>query len=80
MPRAASPAAIPVDIDPQDAQRLTAGMPVVVEPDDTQRGGSIGELVLLKPNEVAIRRTDPKVGTVVVHFPRVGYDLRPARA
>jgi glutathione S-transferase len=74
--RAASPAPVAVDIDPQDAQPLVAGTQVAVEPDDTQRGGSVGELVMLKPNEVAIRRTDPRVGEVVVHFPRLGYRVR----
>ena len=76
--RAASPVKIAVDIDAHDAQRFTAGTQVVVEPDDTQRGGSVGELVVLQPNEVAIRRTDPQVGTVVVHFPRLGYRVRAA--
>jgi hypothetical protein len=34
--------------------------------------------VRLQPNEVAIRHTGPRVGTVVVHFPRLGYRVRPA--
>ena len=76
--RAASPAPVAVEIDAHDAQRLAAGTQVVVEPDDTQRGGSVGELVRLQPNEVAIRHTGPRVGTVVVHFPRLGYRVRPA--
>lgn len=67
-----------VDVDPRDAQGLAAGATVVVEPDDTQRGGSTGELVILRPNEVAIRRSDARVGTVLVHFPRLGYRVRPA--
>jgi glutathione S-transferase len=67
-----------VAIDPNDAQALAAGTTVVVEPDDTVRGGSVGELAVLAPNEVAIRRTDPRVGTVLVHFPRLGYRVRPA--
>jgi glutathione S-transferase len=67
---------VEIDVDAHDAQPLTAGTVVEIEPDDTQRGGSIGELVRLKPNEVAIRRTDERVGTVVVHFPRLGYRVR----
>lgn len=66
-----------VDVDPRDAQGLKAGMQVEIAPDDTQRGGSRGELVIARPNELAIRRTDPKVGTVVVHFPRLGYGVTP---
>jgi glutathione S-transferase len=65
-----------VDVDPRDAQGLAAGCTVEVEPDDTQRGGSTGELVILRPNEVAIRRSDERVGTVIVHFPRFGYRVR----
>lgn len=67
-----------VDVDPRDAQGLRAGMQVAIAPDDTQRGGSCGELVIARPNELAIRRSDPKVGTVVVHFPRLGYRVTPA--
>ncbi len=67
---------IEIDVDRHDAQALAAGTVVEVEPDDTQRGGSTGELVKLKPNLVAIRRSDPRVGTVVVHFPRLGYRVR----
>jgi glutathione S-transferase len=66
-----------VDVDPRDAQGLKAGMVVEIAPDDTQRGGSRGELVIARPNELAIRRNDPKVGTVVVHFPRLGYRVTP---
>lgn len=66
-----------VDVDPRDAQGLPAGITVEVQPDDTQRGGSTGELVILRPNEVAIRRSDERVGTVIVHFPRLGYRVRP---
>jgi hypothetical protein len=33
----------------------------------------VGELVSLSVEQVAIRRYDPQVGEVVVHFPRAGY-------
>ena len=36
-----------------------------------------GDLVLIDRDEIAVRRTDALVGEVVVHFPRLGYDLRP---
>lgn len=76
---AAREASVPwsVDVDPRDAQGLRAGITVEIEPDDTQRGGSIGELVILRANEVAIRRSDDRVGTVLVHFPRLGYRVKP---
>ena len=66
-----------VDVDPNDAQGLRAGMLVDVEPDDTRRGGSRGELVIAQPDRIAIRRSEPRVGTVVVHFPRLGYRVVP---
>jgi hypothetical protein len=34
-----------------------------------------GELVHCSPDEIAVRRTDPRAGTVVVHFPRFGYQV-----
>jgi glutathione S-transferase len=34
-----------------------------------------GELVHCSPEEIAVRRTDPRAGTVVVHFPRFGYQI-----
>jgi glutathione S-transferase len=62
-----------LDVDPRDSSGLGAGDLVCVEPDDTRRGGSVGELAILRADEVAIRRHDPRVGTVLVHFPRLGY-------
>ena len=35
-----------------------------------------GELVIASANEWAIRRTDERAGTVVVHFPHLGYQLK----
>jgi glutathione S-transferase len=34
-----------------------------------------GELVNCSADEIAVRRTDPRAGTVVVHFPRFGYQM-----
>jgi glutathione S-transferase len=55
------------------------GVRVRVRPDDYGRDGVEGELVHLGLDEIAVRRHDPQVGAVVVHFPRLGYDLRPVR-
>lgn len=60
-------------VDPQDAQGLQAGMLVEVMPDDTRRGAVRGTVAAAGPNEIAIRRSHPKCGDVVVHFPRLGY-------
>lgn len=35
-----------------------------------------GELVGLSHEQISLRRTDPRAGTVHVHFPRIGYGLR----
>jgi len=37
----------------------------------------IGEVVAVRRNEVVVRRTDDRVGTVHNHFPRSGYIIRP---
>ncbi len=53
------------------------GSRVRVRADDYARDAVDGELVQIDREELALRRTDPQVGEVVVHFPRLGYDLRP---
>ncbi|HYW03477.1 MAG TPA: glutathione S-transferase [Gammaproteobacteria bacterium] len=50
-----------------------AGERVNVTPDDYGRDPVSGELVCCSFHEVAIRREDPRVGEVVVHFPRAGF-------
>ncbi|HYW92495.1 MAG TPA: glutathione S-transferase family protein [Gammaproteobacteria bacterium] len=49
------------------------GERVNVMPDDYGRDPVSGELVSCSFHEVAIRREDPRVGEVVVHFPRAGF-------
>lgn len=62
-------------IDPLDAALLAGTDQVEIAPDDTRRGGVRGVLVHSSPTEFAVRRTDPAIGEVVVHFPRLGYRL-----
>ena len=50
-----------------------------VRADDNGQEVTQGTLVHLGPDEIALRREDERAGEVVVHFPRLGYDLRPAR-
>jgi len=64
--------------DPGDAEGFRPGDNVSVTAEDTGRDPVVGELVRLSANELALRREHPAVGTVVVHFPRVGYDVRRA--
>ncbi len=60
-------------IDPLDVLALRAGMNVAVTPDDYGRDPVVGELMTLTLHEVAVRRSAAAVGTVAVHFPRIGY-------
>lgn len=62
-------------VDPDDPLALAAGTRVTVTPDDYGRVPVEGELVTLTLREVAIRRSAPAVGEVVVHFPRIGYRI-----
>lgn len=72
---------------PQNEERTDAndpfgrklGMRVQVAPDDIGRDPVLGELVSLSTYEVVIRRTDPQVGEVAVHFPRAGFVIQPAQ-
>ncbi len=54
------------------------GMRVQVMPDDIGRDPVVGELLALSTSEVVIRRNDPVVGDVAVHFPRAGFVIQPA--
>lgn len=74
--RAASPATVR-EVDPADAQGLRLGQRVEVMPDDTRRGAVQGEVVVAAPNRIALRRVHEALGEVVVHFPRLGYRVRP---
>ena len=66
--------------DANDPFGRKLGMRVQVMPDDIGRDPVIGELLSLSTYEVVIRRTDPQVGEVAVHFPRAGFMIQPAPA
>ncbi len=74
---AAEPATRPQE-DPHDPNGLKPGMAVTVTPDDTGRVPVAGTLVSSSAQHIAIERTDPKVGRVVLHFPRAGFAVLPA--
>jgi glutathione S-transferase len=59
--------------DPADPSGCKVGDKVAVFADEPVKTEIIGEVVSLSVEQVAIRRHDPKVGEVVVHFPRAGY-------
>ncbi len=73
--RGASPAPLresnPFDEDPKP------GAKVRIRADDYGKDTIEGRLVLIDAEEIALRRQDGDVGDIVVHFPRLGYDLRP---
>jgi glutathione S-transferase len=75
--RAATP--LPGAVEPGDAQNLRAGELVEIGPEEEMRRGDVrGAVVSASANEIAVRRSDPRCGEVVVHFPRLGYRVRRA--
>jgi glutathione S-transferase len=64
--------------DANDPLGRKTGMRVQVMPDDIGRDPVVGELISLSTYEVVIRRNDPQVGEVAVHFPRAGFIIKPA--
>lgn len=54
-----------------------AGQAVTVTPTDYGMDPSAGTLVGLSEDEVVVRRTDERAGTVHVHFPRAGFQIKP---
>jgi glutathione S-transferase len=72
-------AAAPAPAEPMsDTPEFAPGAPVEVLPTDYALDPVAGSLVRLNTDEIAVRRTDPRAGEVVVHFPRIGYEIRAA--
>jgi hypothetical protein len=65
--------ATPERSDPGDPSGCKLGDNVAVFADEPVKTEITGEVVSLSLEQVAIRRRDPKIGEVVVHFPRAGY-------
>lgn len=61
-----------------DPLGLAAGEAVVVEPVDYGVVPVRGTLITLDRHCITVRRNDPRVGEVNVHFPRAGYRVRRA--
>ncbi|RQP23707.1 glutathione S-transferase family protein [Piscinibacter terrae] len=61
-------------------QGFAAGDAVTVTPTDYAQDAVTGRLVGLANDEVAIERRDERAGRVVVHFPRLGYQVKKAEA
>jgi glutathione S-transferase len=75
--RNSSPAAVQ-EVANDAWPRLAANASVSVTPQDYGAVPVAGSLVRLTHSEIAIRREDPLVGEVVVHFPRQGYIVEAA--
>jgi len=59
-----------------DGQGLQADLPVTVAATDYGTDPVEGALVGLDDEEIVVRRSDPRAGTVHVHFPRAGFQVR----
>jgi glutathione S-transferase len=57
---------------------FTAGQSVTVRTEDPGANPVAGKLVRLTSRDIAVLRDDPQVGTVAVHFPRLGQIVTPA--
>ena len=75
--RAATPQAQPA-ADANEPLGRKPGMSIQVTPDDTGKDPVVGELLSISTEEVVIRRIDPQVGEVAVHFPRTGFGIKAA--
>lgn len=64
-------------VDAHEPNGLTPGQAVSVMADDYGRDAITGHLVCSSATRIAIRRSDPAVGEVVVHFPRAGFWVLP---
>jgi glutathione S-transferase len=54
---------------------IALGQQATVKAVDSGFEPTTGELMLASADEIVLRRTDPRAGTVHVHFPRFGYQL-----
>lgn len=59
--------------DPAEANDLKIGTRVTVMADDYGRDPIVGELVSSSAQHIAIKRSDERIGEVVLHFPRMGF-------
>jgi glutathione S-transferase len=70
----------PAALDPgqffQDEHGIPLGSPVVIQAESFGTEPSVGDLVAATRTRYTIRRTDPRAGTVHVHFPRLGFVMK----
>jgi glutathione S-transferase len=61
-----------------DPGGLPAGAKVTITPDDNARVPVSGTLVAASDREIVIHRRDKEAGDLHLHFPRLGFDVKPA--
>ena len=74
--RSASPRTLLSDSTFQDDHGIPLGSQVTVRAETFGPEETAGELVAATRMHYTLRRTDPRAGTLDVHFPRIGYVLK----
>ena len=64
----------------QDEHGIALGSRVIISAETFGPEPTEGELIAATRMHYSLRRTDPRAGTVHVHFPRIGYALKAAQA
>ncbi len=59
-----------------DTHGIALGEQVTITPTDTGCDPVEGELMLAMRDELAVRRFDDRAGEVIVHFPRIGFEMK----
>ncbi|HEY0749284.1 MAG TPA: glutathione S-transferase family protein [Steroidobacteraceae bacterium] len=72
-------AADPPDGSSGDSHGISMGEKVIVAATDTGTDPIEGTLYGLTANRISVAREDARAGKVVVHFPRLGFELRRAK-
>lgn len=75
--REAEPAALADEVF-QDEHGFALGSEVVIAADSFGTEPTAGQLMAATRTRYALRRSDVRAGTVHVHFPRIGFTLKPA--
>ena len=68
----------PVGADAEEPNGFKPGDAVTVGADDYGRDRVAGEIVSTSGQHIAIKHSDPRVGEVVLHFPRAGFVVKAA--
>jgi hypothetical protein len=69
---------VPHDDIFQDEHGIPLGSQVLVTSESFGPEPTEGELIAATRMHYTLRRSDPRAGTVHVHFPRIGYSLKAA--